>query len=93
MQLFENKFLTCMYSLRNNMYNCMICFFFKNKFYVEKTGTQKCQHMQCIGFFWIVVLTSLDECKCNRHGICCKSTFMKQPPKSLATHFYRLVKC
>ena len=29
MQLFEKIFLTCMYSLRNNMYNCMICFFKK----------------------------------------------------------------
>ena len=32
----------------------------------------------------------------NRHGICCKSTFMNQEidrPKSLATCLYRLVKC
>ena len=80
-----------MYSLRNNnMYNCMICF------YVEKTGAQKRQHMHCISFFQIVVLTSLDECKCNHHGICSESTFMKQEidcPKSLAMRLYRLVKC
>ena len=36
MQLFEKIFLTCMYSLRNNMYDCMICFLKKISFMWRK---------------------------------------------------------
>ena len=46
---------TCMNSLRNIMYNCMICLL-KNKFYMVKKGTQKYENSYCIGFFQIAVL-------------------------------------
>ena len=48
--LFFKNFFTCMCSLRNDMYNCMICFL-KIKFYMVKKYAQKREHLRCIGFF------------------------------------------
>ena len=62
MHFLKKKFFTCMCSLRNDMYNCMICFL-KNKFYMVKKYTQKREHSHCIGFFRIAFFTSLDEWK------------------------------
>ena len=35
------NFFACMYSLRNDMHSCMICFL-KNKINMVERGTQKC---------------------------------------------------
>ena len=59
---FLKKNFTCICSLRNDMYNCMICFF-KNKFYMVKKDPQKREHSHCIGFFRIAVFMLLDERK------------------------------
>ena len=46
MHFLKKIFFTCMCSLRNDMYNCMICFL-KNKFYMVKKDAQKREHSHC----------------------------------------------
>ena len=56
MDFFKNIFFAFMHSLRNNMYNCMICFL-NNKFYKVKRDAQKCKFLHCVGFFQVAVIT------------------------------------
>jgi len=48
MKLFEQKILTCMYSLRNNMYNCIICFLKRISFIWRKQALKNVNTMHCI---------------------------------------------
>ena len=43
----------------------------------------------CISFFRIVVLMSLDECKCNRHGICIYE-IRNRPPERFGNTFIQV---
>ena len=55
---FFKNFFTCMHSLRNNMYNCMIVFL-NSKFYKVKGDAQKHKYLHCIGFFRVAVITRI----------------------------------
>ena len=48
---FVLKSFTCLHSLRNNVYNCIIFL----KFYMVKRALKR-EHSHCIGFLWIAVL-------------------------------------